>query len=75
MRGAVMLDLTNERLRMVNDQIAKRGVRDPAVLAAMRRVPRELFLPDELGKVCTGRCYGAIGRSGHDKRVQRTEIE
>jgi protein-L-isoaspartate(D-aspartate) O-methyltransferase len=45
-----MLDLTNERLRMVNDQIAERGVRNPAVLAAMRRVPRELFLPDELGE-------------------------
>ena len=28
-----------------------------------------------LGKVCTGRCYGAIGRSGYDKRVQSTEIK
>src|SRR5271167_5070023 len=45
-----MLDLTSERLRMVRDQIAARGVRNPAVLQAMRRVPRELFLPDELGE-------------------------
>ena len=43
-----MLDLTNERLRMVRDQIAARGVRNPAVLEAMRRVPREAFLPDRL---------------------------
>jgi protein-L-isoaspartate(D-aspartate) O-methyltransferase len=45
-----MLDLTNERLRMVNDQIAARGVRNPAVLEAMRRVPREAFLPDEFAE-------------------------
>jgi len=45
-----MLDLTKERLRMVKDQIAARGVRNPAVLAAMRHVPREAFLPDELAE-------------------------
>lgn len=43
-----MLDLRTERLRMVRDQIAARGVRNPAVLDAMRRVPREAFLPGEL---------------------------
>ena len=32
------------RKRMVREQIAARGVRDPRVLAAMRGVPRELFL-------------------------------
>ncbi|HEX5041851.1 MAG TPA: protein-L-isoaspartate(D-aspartate) O-methyltransferase [Candidatus Polarisedimenticolaceae bacterium] len=31
---------------MVRVQIAGRGIRDPAVLAAMRRVPRERFVPD-----------------------------
>jgi len=30
---------------MVERQIAARGVRDPAVLAAMRRVPRHFFVP------------------------------
>ncbi len=45
-----MLDLTSQRLRMVRDQIAARGVRNPAVLDAMRRVPREAFLPAELGE-------------------------
>jgi protein-L-isoaspartate(D-aspartate) O-methyltransferase len=45
-----VVDLTNERLRMVRDQIAARGVRDPAVLEAMRRVHREAFLPEELAE-------------------------
>jgi protein-L-isoaspartate(D-aspartate) O-methyltransferase len=30
---------------MVGSQIEARGIRDPAVLAAMRRVPRHLFVP------------------------------
>jgi protein-L-isoaspartate(D-aspartate) O-methyltransferase len=36
-----------ERARMVEHQIAARGVRDPLVLDAMRRVPREAFVPEE----------------------------
>jgi len=36
------------RERMVDEQIAARGVRDPLVLWAMRRVPRELFLREAL---------------------------
>ncbi|MDD1660435.1 MAG: protein-L-isoaspartate(D-aspartate) O-methyltransferase [Methanomicrobiales archaeon] len=34
-----------ERARMVENQIAARGVRDPRVLAAIREVPRHLFVP------------------------------
>jgi protein-L-isoaspartate(D-aspartate) O-methyltransferase len=34
-----------ERERMVAEQIAARGIADSAVLAAMRRVPRHLFVP------------------------------
>jgi protein-L-isoaspartate(D-aspartate) O-methyltransferase len=34
------------RARMVADQIRARGVRDPRVLRAVERVPREMFLPD-----------------------------
>lgn len=33
---------------MVAEQIERRGVRDEAVLAAMRTVPRHLFVPDDL---------------------------
>jgi protein-L-isoaspartate(D-aspartate) O-methyltransferase len=36
------------RHRMVDSQIAIRGVRDPRVLAAMRKVPRHLFVPSHL---------------------------
>ena len=43
-----MLDLADAREQMVRTHIAARGVRDPAVLAAMRSVPREAFLPPEL---------------------------
>jgi protein-L-isoaspartate(D-aspartate) O-methyltransferase len=45
-----MLDLSSQRKRMVRTQIAARGVRDPAVLAAMESVPREAFLPPELAE-------------------------
>src|SRR5438094_7213014 len=34
--------------RMVERQIARRGVRDERVLAAMRKVKREAFLPEEV---------------------------
>lgn len=38
-------DWAREREQMVRDQLAARGIRSESVLAAMRRVPRELFLP------------------------------
>ena len=37
----------SQRLRMVDEQLAARGIRDNAVLAAMRTVPRHLFVPDK----------------------------
>src|SRR5688572_145761 len=37
-----------ERDRMVREQIEARGVRNPAVLNAMRIVPRHLFVPPKL---------------------------
>jgi protein-L-isoaspartate(D-aspartate) O-methyltransferase len=41
-----MPDPEAARARMVDQQIARRGVRDPRVLAAMRTVPREAFVPE-----------------------------
>ena len=38
-------DLDEARRLMVASQIADRGVRDPRVLEAMRKVPRHLFVP------------------------------
>jgi protein-L-isoaspartate(D-aspartate) O-methyltransferase len=43
-----------ERNRMVREQIASRGVRDPRVLAAMAKVPRHRFLPGRLGPEAYG---------------------
>jgi protein-L-isoaspartate(D-aspartate) O-methyltransferase len=37
-----------ERERMVLDQLARRGIEDNRVLAAMRSVPRHRFVPDRL---------------------------
>lgn len=39
-----MRDLVRAREQMVEKQIARRGVRDPLVLRAMREVPRENFV-------------------------------
>lgn len=44
-------DYRNERSRMVAEQIESRGVRSRNVLEAMRRVPREKFLPERLANV------------------------
>lgn len=41
-------DCAAERERMVARQIAARGIADPRLLAAMRKVPREAFVPDHL---------------------------
>jgi len=46
----LMSNFSAERQRMVDDQILARGVRSEAVIDAMRRVPREEFLPEKLGE-------------------------
>jgi protein-L-isoaspartate(D-aspartate) O-methyltransferase len=43
-----MLDLALDRERMVDRQLARRGVSDSLVLEAMREVPREAFVPEGL---------------------------
>ncbi len=40
-------DWDERRERMVADQIISRGVKDEKVIAAMRRIPRHLFVPPE----------------------------
>jgi protein-L-isoaspartate(D-aspartate) O-methyltransferase len=44
----VAMDFERARKRMVSEQLVKRGLSDLRVLAAMRLVPRELFVPPEL---------------------------
>jgi len=41
-----MNDYQAERLRMVEEQLRRRGIRDRRVLAAMEKIPRHRFLPD-----------------------------
>ena len=41
-------DYSAQRQAMVADQMERRGIADPRVLAAMRRVPRHLFIPDNV---------------------------
>ena len=43
-----MNDQIQARERMIERQIARRGIRDPYLLEAMRRVPREEFLPPDM---------------------------
>lgn len=43
-----MHDFTALRYTMIREQLEARGVTDPAVLAAMREVPREEFVPASL---------------------------
>jgi len=43
-----MLDLAYARERMIERQVAQRGVRDSHVLDALRAVPREAFVPEGL---------------------------
>jgi len=40
--------LTSQRMAMVQTQIERRGIRDPGVLEALRRVQRHQFVPPEL---------------------------
>ncbi|MBT3275465.1 MAG: protein-L-isoaspartate(D-aspartate) O-methyltransferase [Spirochaetales bacterium] len=41
-------ELTEARSAMVETQIRTRGIDDPRVLEAMRRVPRHLFMPEDM---------------------------
>ena len=52
---------TARRKEMVEQQIAMRGVSDPAVLDAMRRVPRHLFVPKNLQDDAYDDCPLPIG--------------
>jgi protein-L-isoaspartate(D-aspartate) O-methyltransferase len=46
---------------MVEDQLVKRGISDPAVLAAMGAVPRHLFVPPALQRRAYADCALGIG--------------
>jgi protein-L-isoaspartate(D-aspartate) O-methyltransferase len=43
-----VINYEKERIRMVDEQIAGRGVKDERVLAVMRKLPRHEFLPEAI---------------------------
>ncbi len=43
-----MINYEKERLRMVDEQIVGRGIRDERLLTVLRRIPRHEFLPDAM---------------------------
>jgi len=51
----------DERHRMVDLQIAARGIHDPRVLSAMRETPRHLFIPPPYDRAAYDDCPLPIG--------------
>jgi protein-L-isoaspartate(D-aspartate) O-methyltransferase len=49
-----MADFQKARWKMVEDQITARGIKNPKVIAAMKKVPRHLFVEEAL----QGQAYG-----------------
>ena len=43
-----MINFQRNRLRMVEEQITGRGIKDPRLIVAMRKVPRHLFVEEAL---------------------------
>ena len=54
MEGGFEGRLARERERMVDEQLARRGITDPRVLAAMRRIPRHRFVDEGLAHSAYG---------------------
>jgi protein-L-isoaspartate(D-aspartate) O-methyltransferase len=43
-----MIDFPKARLKMVEEQIVSRGIKDPKLIAAMKKIPRHLFVEEAL---------------------------
>jgi protein-L-isoaspartate(D-aspartate) O-methyltransferase len=43
-----MIDFPNARLKMVDEQIISRGIKDAKLIAAMKKIPRHLFVEEAL---------------------------
>jgi protein-L-isoaspartate(D-aspartate) O-methyltransferase len=55
-------DWTTRRAEMVDQQLADRGIRNERVLAAMRKVPRHLFVPSSVEQSAYQDCPLPIGQ-------------
>ena len=56
-----MYPRSDERNRMVDRQIEARGIRNPRVLAAMREIPRHIFIPSPYDRSAYEDCPLPIG--------------
>jgi protein-L-isoaspartate(D-aspartate) O-methyltransferase len=56
-----MVDFESARHAMVDQQVAPHGVTDRRLLAALRRVPREMFVPDERRDLAYSDAYHPLG--------------
>lgn len=64
----ILTDYARERERMVIIQLEARGITDPNVLAAMRKVPRHLFV----GEALQDQAYGDFPLPiGHDQTISQ----
>jgi protein-L-isoaspartate(D-aspartate) O-methyltransferase len=59
------------RNRMVDEQLVPRGIKDPGVLAAMRRVPRHAFVPEDMRALAYADRPLPIG---HDQTISQPAI-
>jgi protein-L-isoaspartate(D-aspartate) O-methyltransferase len=62
------LDFTDQRVRMVERQLRRRGIDDQRVLAAMAAVPREHFVPDRVRESAYNDSALPIG---HDQTISQ----
>jgi protein-L-isoaspartate(D-aspartate) O-methyltransferase len=60
-RAAEPREFSLERHQMVERQIERRGIREPRLLAAFEKVPRHLFVPEELRYAAYDDCALPIG--------------
>lgn len=68
---AQMPDMMRQRDAMVDEQVAARGVKDPEVLAAMRKVPRHRFVPPGMA----ARAYDDLPLAiGHGQTISQPYI-
>ncbi len=55
------LDDIARREQMIREQIVRRGIDDPAILKALRAVPRALFFPPDMSEMAYSDAAAAIG--------------
>jgi protein-L-isoaspartate(D-aspartate) O-methyltransferase len=65
------IDYEKEREDMVENQLARRGIKDKRVLDAMRQVPRHVFIPEDMRSLAY--CDGPLP-IGHEQTISQPYI-